>query len=248
MGLYKLCGHKGRARDRCSHPWWGSFQYKGRLHRASLARWADEKIDGKAWANDVFDRMCNAIRAGNFAEHEEHADLTFTAFADVYLKRYVELRALRSRDYIEWRLAILKGRWKGRRLADIRVAEIEDLIQDLRTKGARGKRPAKPATINRYLALLRHMMNWAVAREYIEREDNRRIRRVSPEEEAHLLTAGNAVVRMMLVAALDTGMRRGELLALRFGDRFRPAGDPRPGGARQEQEGPGRSHRHDAAA
>lgn len=77
------------------------------------------------------------------------------------------------------------------------------------------------------------MMNWAVGREYLdstpfrrgtqalikfEREDNRRTRRVSPEEEERLLTVGNPVVRMMIVAALDTGMRRGELLTLRFGD------------------------------
>src|SRR5437667_8801173 len=106
MGLYKLCRHKERARDRCSHPWWGSFQYKGHLHRASLARWADEKIDSKARANDVFDRMCNAIRAGTFAGHEEQADLMFAAFADLYLKRYVDLRGLRSRGHIERRLAI----------------------------------------------------------------------------------------------------------------------------------------------
>lgn len=37
MGLYKLCTHKGRARDRCKHPWWGSF--RGR--RVSLAKWVN---------------------------------------------------------------------------------------------------------------------------------------------------------------------------------------------------------------
>jgi hypothetical protein len=136
--------HEGRARDRCAHPWWGSFQYKGRLHRASLTRWADEKIDSKAKAKDVFDRMCNAIRAGTFAEHEMHADLTFGAFAALYVKRYVELRGLRSRDHVERRLAILNERWQGKRLTDIRVGEIEDLIQDLRTKGARGRSPRSP--------------------------------------------------------------------------------------------------------
>ena len=26
MGLYKICTHKGRARDRCEHAWWGSFR------------------------------------------------------------------------------------------------------------------------------------------------------------------------------------------------------------------------------
>ena len=27
MGLYKLCEHKGRARDRCDHAWWARFRH-----------------------------------------------------------------------------------------------------------------------------------------------------------------------------------------------------------------------------
>jgi hypothetical protein len=66
MGLYKLCEHKGRARDRCGHAWWGSFQYKGRLHRASLSRWADETIHTKSEAEVIFERMKDAARDGRF--------------------------------------------------------------------------------------------------------------------------------------------------------------------------------------
>ena len=51
-----------------------------------------------------------------------------------------------------------------------------------------------------------------------ERENNRRIRRVTLEEEGRLLAAGNPLVHMLIVAALDSGMRRGEFLDLRFGD------------------------------
>jgi integrase len=118
-------------------------------------------------------------------------------------------------------------RAKGKELTAIRVGEIEDLIQDLKAKNRR------PATINRWLALLRHMFNWALGREYVtqtpfrrgtqalikfERENNRRVRRVAPDEEARLLEASNSLVHMLIVAALDSGMRRGELLDLRFGD------------------------------
>ena len=77
------------------------------------------------------------------------------------------------------------------------------------------------------------MFNWALGREYVtqtpfrrgtlalikfERENNRRIRRVTSDEEAKLLTASNSLVHMLIVAPLDTGMRRAELLDLRFGD------------------------------
>jgi integrase len=52
----------------------------------------------------------------------------------------------------------------------------------------------------------------------LEREDNKRRRRVSEEEEAALLAVASPHLRSMIIAALDTGMRRGEMLALRFGD------------------------------
>jgi integrase len=77
------------------------------------------------------------------------------------------------------------------------------------------------------------MLNWAVGREYLDRtpfrrgtevlirmelEDNKRRRRISESEEAALLAVASPHLRSMIIAALDTGMRRGEMLALRFGD------------------------------
>jgi hypothetical protein len=75
--------------------------------------------------------------------------------------------------------------------------------------------------------------NWAVGREYLDRtpfrrgtevlirlelEDNKRRRRVSEEEEAALLAVTSPHLRSIIIAALDTGMRQGEMLALKFGD------------------------------
>jgi integrase len=77
------------------------------------------------------------------------------------------------------------------------------------------------------------MLNWAVGRDYIQRtpfrrgtetlikklpDDSRRWRRVSEDEEAALLAVAPPHIQAMLIAAIDTGMRRGEMLALRFGD------------------------------
>ena len=227
MGLYKLCKHKGRSRDRCSDPWWGSFQYKGRLYRESLARWADQPVPTKAVADAVFDRMRDSIREGRFQQREVNGILSFSECVERYEERYIDLRGLRSGDEMKQRLAIRNARWTGLRLIDIKVGEVEDLISDLKAKGK------KPTTVNRYLALLRHMFNWAVGREYLdrnpfrrgnqalikfERENNRRIRRVSPGEEDRLIRASNSIVQQLIVAALDTGMRRGKLLKLQFCD------------------------------
>jgi integrase len=80
---------------------------------------------------------------------------------------------------------------------------------------------------------MRHMLNWAVGREYLDRtpfrratetlirklqEDNRRRRRISDDEGQRLLEVAPPFLRSMIITALDTGTRQGEMLALRFGD------------------------------
>ena len=237
MGLYKICEHKGRARDRCEHAWWGSFRGK----RVSLAKWANREIKSKAEADKALDDLRAAIRAGTFDERGleppvERTPLTFSKFADVYKQRHVLAKGLALADSIDYRLKPLIERFGDRPLSEIKTADIEDFVADLkkpRVVNSLDGRTLTPASINRTLGLLRHMLNWAVGREYIdrtpfrrgtevlirmEREDNRRRRRVSEEEETALLAVASAYLRSMITAALDTGMRRGEMLALRFGD------------------------------
>ena len=137
---------------------------------------------------------------------------------------------------IDYRLKPLIERFGDRHISEIRTADIEDFVADMKTprtvNGIDGQRLA-PASINRTLGILRHMLNWAVGREYLDRtpfrrgtevlvrmelEDNKRRRRISEQEEAALLANASPCLRSMIIAALDTGMRRGEMLALRFGD------------------------------
>ena len=66
MGLYQLCKHKGRARDRCDHVWWGAFQHQRKLHRESLSKWTGEEIRTKAHAEAVFDHMKEGFGPGRW--------------------------------------------------------------------------------------------------------------------------------------------------------------------------------------
>jgi integrase len=192
----------------------------------SLGKWANQEIHSKTEAAAVLDQMREAIRKGTFS-HGPSSALTFEAFANVYQQRYVVDRQLRSADTIDQRLRLLRRRFGNRHLADINLGDIEDLRADLRAAGK------KPATINRYLALLRNMLNWGVLRGdlaetpfrkgsqaviKLERENNRRDRRLASDEEGRLFGACTGVVHALVVAALETGMRKGELLSLRFGD------------------------------
>jgi hypothetical protein len=81
------------------------------------------------------------------------------------------------------------------------------------------------------IELMRHMLNWAVGREYLDRtpfrrgtetlirklqEDNRRRRRISEDEETRLLEVAPPFLRSMIITGLDTGTRQGEMLALQL--------------------------------
>jgi integrase len=238
MGLYKLCQHKRRERDRCEHAWWGSF----RGIRVSLPRWANRDIRSKTEASVVLDAVRAAIRTRTFdrqgAEPVEPRDtMTFRAFSAIYKERHVIAKGLsRTRDF-DWTIRPFMERLGNRALGDIKTADVEDLMADMRKPrrlrlGAEPQAPTS-ATVNRQMDLLRHMMNWAVGREYIDRtpfkrgserlikklrEDNQRRRRISPEEEAALIEAAPPHLEAMLIVAIDTGMRQGEMLAMRFGD------------------------------
>jgi integrase len=85
---------------------------------------------------------------------------------------------------------------------------------------------------NRLLARLRHLLNWAIAEGMLDqspfkrggvtvvrldmRVEHARQRRLAPGEEEALLKHAGAHLRALIVAALSTGCRRGELLSLQW--------------------------------
>src|SRR5580700_6859982 len=86
----------------------------------------------------------------------------------------------------------------------------------------------KDATINRDLSVLRHILYWAVdeqllvanplARMKMARERRTRRQVLSVAEERMLLGAAKDHLHAMIIAALDTGMRRGEITSQRWED------------------------------
>jgi len=97
-----------------------------------------------------------------------------------------------------------------------------------RRQTERPNRPCKDATVNRDLSALRHILYWAVDEQLIaanplarlkmvrERQTRRQV--LSVGEEQLLLAAAPGHLHAMIVAALDTGMRRGEITSQRWED------------------------------
>lgn len=89
--------------------------------------------------------------------------------------------------------------------------------------------PNKPATINRHIATIKHMFTKAVEWELVEEEtlkrirkvklleeNNRRLRYLTKEECQSLIHSCSDHLKPMVITALNTGMRRGEILSLKW--------------------------------
>ena len=113
-------------------------------------------------------------------------------------------------------------------LSQITAAKVSAYkTQRLSTNSERTDRPLTAAAVNRPLALLRHLLRlaheeWeilvAVPKIRLEKEPQGRIRWLEPDEESRLLAAcgksQNRSLLAMVTVALETGLRKGELLGL----------------------------------
>jgi integrase len=152
------------------------------------------------------------------------------------LQRHVLAKGLALSSTIDYRLKPLIERFGNRPVAEIKTADIDDFVADL--KQPRGstvwrvdglhRRPSTgrwgfsvTCSTGQLAASTSIELHSAAGTEVLirmELEDNKRRRRISESEEAALLAVASPHLRSMIIAALDTGMRRGEMLALRFGD------------------------------
>ena len=132
MGLYKICEHKGRLRDRCEHAWWGSF----RGIRVSLRSGRIARSTAKAEAQAVLDEVRTAIRGGNFDDARPSTAGSHAAdFSRVRgdLPRAPRLAKGLSLGEDDRLAAQADPRaLRKRALSDIKTADIEDFIADLR--------------------------------------------------------------------------------------------------------------------
>jgi integrase len=133
-----------------------------------------------------------------------------------------------------WRHDVFRARiiieyFKGKTLAEISPLLIEKFKRDRRESiTVRGKQRS-PASVNRELELLSRILSMAVDNGLLGtntctkvkklRMDNRRNRYLTREEETMLLeelTGLRAHLKPIVIVALGTGMRRGEILQLKW--------------------------------
>lgn len=191
--------------------WWMSFMYEGRQIRRSTGT-SDKKL-----AQAILGKIRVQMVEGKYFDKPKEDAKTFTELMDRYLAEHASRRA-HYRRYVNM-VTNLKTFFGNPKLVHVTPKTI------VAFKNKRYADGVKPATINRELAMLKKAFNlacreweWAkdnpVCRVSMEREQNTRDRWLTEEEEGRLLAAAAPWVRELIVFAINTGMRRGEILAL----------------------------------
>jgi integrase len=241
-GVRKVCGCPWRNWSKCPHAWHFSYAWRGRHYRFSLSRYFAREVIGRTEARAAADKIRTAIRDGTFSMDTAPAagsppvagaggGLTFEAYGEAFMKGYSKDRGKASWEddrYLVRR--VMDFEVAGRRLGDRLLAELaeHDLEEFIRHLIAERR---AVSTRNHYVQLLKAMSRWAVRKGYRERpfvtlesdvirrrkEPSRR-RRLHPGEEERLIAAASAHMQRLIIAALETCCREGELLSLQWCD------------------------------
>ncbi len=152
--------------------------------------------------------------------------ITFNELAERYVENYHTQRTFSRLKYYlvdEYRTA-----FGGRRLAEISYLDLETYRNRRKATPTRAGKPRTDATVNREMSTLRHMLNKAVEWGMLEaspfnkgsrlmlKENNHRLRFLTEAEIDALLKACSPHLTPIVETALLTGMRRGEMLSLKW--------------------------------
>lgn len=227
MAIYKR--HKGRRlkrsdRDWDKGTWWIEFSLRG--------NYVHESIPGartQAQAERAESKRREEIYEGKYNPVKK----LFSEFVD---EIFLPWSTANKRSYREddQRSVTLKGFFGEKQLRDIKPMMIERFKRErlatptMHDKPERPK-PRSPASVNRDLACLSKILSMAFDNELIDSNPMRRVRLlkengsrerfITADEEVKLfakLTGRRDHIRSVVTVALNTGMRRGEILDLQW--------------------------------
>jgi integrase len=191
--------------------WWMSFTHQGKQVRRSTGT-GDRRV-----ADAILAKVKVQIVEGQYFERAVAESHTFKELMDRYEKEHVA-RKLRHRG-LNGYMKNLRAFFGEKTLADVTPKEI------VAYKNKRYEDGMAPATINRELANLKKAFNLAlrewewchmnpVSRVSMEKENNKRDRWLTEDEASRLLGCCRPWLRDLVLFALHTGMRMGEILEL----------------------------------
>jgi integrase len=205
--------------------YWIDYYVNGRRKRERIG--PDKRL-----AETVHRKRKVEIAEGKYLDRQRPITTTFDDLTKAYISYARDQQQKRSWTRDRTSITTLNAYFGGKRLPELTPALIEQYRAWRRATISRRGRPVMPATINRELACLKRMFNVVrkglivltgglpaanpMAMVSLEREHNERDRVLSREEFDRLYEAAEAWLKPMLLVAHHTGMREGEIRALRW--------------------------------
>lgn len=207
MGLYKRSN---------SRFWQMSYMVDGKQHCESTGE------TNRRRAEEKYNVRCAEIAQGRFDLLRKHCP-TLSEWSEKYLESVQNTNT--RRRYASSRANLIGFFGEDARLTHISAARIEEF------KKARRGENIKAATLNRDLRFLAQILKQAEQERYIgrspfdlakfflnESKEQRKPHIVTWEEQERLLAVAPPRIRVLTVLGVETGMRTGEMLGLRWED------------------------------
>lgn len=207
--------------------WRYSFRFDGKQTRRTVK--ARNKEQAKIIAQSDFDKQFNEKYNPQPEAAPEVKEILFSDFVN---EQFLPFSKLNKKSYDrDLRLSkIFCEFFAERTLKELKASDIEKFKLYHSTTISRYDKILKPSTVNRELAILSRIFSLAVEYEVLFynpcqrvkplRADNQRIRYLTEDEEKRLLEElkDNDLTRKIVIFAINTGMRRGEIFNLTWFD------------------------------
>ena len=177
-----------------------------------------EKIGpSKSLAREVLLKRQNEVSEGKYFPERAQRSILFSQAVEKYWRlegQYLKAKGVRGV------LKVLESKFGDRKLAEISAGDLQEIYNEKASA-------TSASTANRIMAFLSPLFNRAkewgdfhgdnpVKNVKRRKEENKRLRFLSEEEIKNLLNAADARLRPLLACAIMTGMRKGEILGLRW--------------------------------
>ena len=176
-------------------------------------------------AKQVLAKRQTEVAEGKFLEKKKEVTMRLDKLIDEYLEHTKELKKSHRRDKNS---ADHFFAFYGKRaISVVTPASLEKYRAERKKHRTRDNKPPAPATINREISFLKRVFSWAVENNMLSdnpvkrikmlKEDNIRDRVLSEDEWKRLKAVSHEHLLPILIVAYFTGMRKGEILGLRWG-------------------------------